>query len=137
MIPCSYSIVSFLLLFKTIDYRLCTICSYIIFHYFIFNSRLLQSLFLLISSPSTTSIPKLFGSVRSLLQKLLTTHHGLLFLGSKPEVVSGILKSLVQPEAGVCIFFWCSKCRLVLLNPVALRMAKTQLSFGQSECNRV
>lgn len=65
--------------------------------YHIFNAcRLLETLFVLLSSPVTSSQPVVFVSVRDLLQQMLSTLSGALYLSAKPETVNGILRALTQ-----------------------------------------
>ncbi|KAK3591349.1 hypothetical protein CHS0354_040310 [Potamilus streckersoni] len=60
------------------------------------SCRLLESVFLLVSSPTTCCIPPLFNAVRDLLQQLTETQHGLLYLCSKVDTTNGIIRSLIQ-----------------------------------------
>ncbi|KAL3859118.1 hypothetical protein ACJMK2_009350 [Sinanodonta woodiana] len=60
------------------------------------SCRLLESVFLLVSSPTTCCIPPLFNAVRHLLQQLTETQHGLLYLCSKVDTTNGIIRSLIQ-----------------------------------------
>ncbi|XP_064611731.1 protein virilizer homolog [Liolophura sinensis] len=58
--------------------------------------RLLECLFILMSSPATFNHPSLFSAIKDLFQQFLETQNGLLFLSSRPETTNGIIRSLTQ-----------------------------------------
>ncbi|KAK3085549.1 hypothetical protein FSP39_005168 [Pinctada imbricata] len=62
---------------------------------------LLESIFLLLTTPSTCGHPLLFGTIREFIQTLLQSYEGLLYLSSQPTTVNGIIKCLLQiPDEG-------------------------------------
>lgn len=63
---------------------------------FVTRSRLLECLFVLLSTPATASQSAIFVAVRSIIRTLLHTQEGLLFLSTRPDTTNGIIRSLVQ-----------------------------------------
>lgn len=65
-------------------------------YHFANKCQLLQSLLVLLSSAITGHHPVILSCVKTLLQLLLRTHHGLLYLSSQTEVTNGIIKFLLH-----------------------------------------
>ncbi|XP_025114734.1 protein virilizer homolog isoform X3 [Pomacea canaliculata] len=67
-----------------------------------YHSRLLECLFVLLSTPATASQSAIFVAVRSIIRTLLHTQEGLLFLSTRPDTTNGIIRSLVQMTDEAC-----------------------------------
>lgn len=59
-------------------------------------SGLLESIFVLLSTPATSNHMGLFSTIKDLLETLVKTQKGLMYLTSKPELTGGIMKALIQ-----------------------------------------
>ncbi len=73
---------------------------------YFFCSRVLESVFVLLSSPVTSSHLSIFAAVRDLLAQLLDRRSGLLYLCSKHDQTNGIVRALVQVRFGVDLLPW-------------------------------
>ncbi|KAJ8303301.1 hypothetical protein KUTeg_019697 [Tegillarca granosa] len=60
------------------------------------SSGLLEGIFVLLSTPATSNHMGLFSTIKDLLETLVKTQKGLMYLTSKPELTSGIMKALIQ-----------------------------------------
>ena len=66
-------------------------------------SRLLECLFVLLSTGAMASQSSVFVVTRRVIQTLLQSQEGLLFLSARPDTTNGIIRSLVQMTVGgVC-----------------------------------
>ena len=59
-------------------------------------SRLLECLFVLLSTGAMASQSSVFVVTRRVIQTLLQSQEGLLFLSARPDTTNGIIRSLVQ-----------------------------------------
>ncbi|XP_052817206.1 protein virilizer homolog [Mya arenaria] len=58
--------------------------------------QLLESLLVIVSSPTMCCMPTLFGAVRSLVQRIMGEQHGLVYLASRPDTTNKIIQALIQ-----------------------------------------
>lgn len=61
-------------------------------------SSLLESICVLLTSPLTAGQTEVCRTVRSLLQTLLATHHGMLYLLFHPSTTNVIIRTLLQTQ---------------------------------------
>lgn len=59
-------------------------------------SRLLESIFMLLSSPASCNHIGIFAAIRRLLTQLIHNQSGLIYLSAKTDTVNGILRTLTQ-----------------------------------------
>jgi hypothetical protein len=62
----------------------------------IFCSKLLETLFVLLASPLTASNHNIFHCVKDIIEALMQTLHGLVFVASNLETANGLIKLLLQ-----------------------------------------
>ncbi|WAR13260.1 VIR-like protein [Mya arenaria] len=60
------------------------------------ENQLLESLLVIVSSPTMCCMPTLFGAVRSLVQRIMGEQHGLVYLASRPDTTNKIIQALIQ-----------------------------------------
>ncbi|CAH1802875.1 unnamed protein product, partial [Owenia fusiformis] len=65
-------------------------------YHMLYSTKFLESLFLLLASPSTAGHPGIFTAIRDIINQLLLTQSGLLFLSSRPDVTNGIVRVLTH-----------------------------------------
>ncbi|KAK7500315.1 hypothetical protein BaRGS_00008538, partial [Batillaria attramentaria] len=67
-----------------------------------YHCRLLECLFVLLSTPALASQAAVFVVVRRVIRTVLQTQEGLLFLSTRPDTTNGIIRSLVQMTDEAC-----------------------------------
>ncbi|WAR13247.1 VIR-like protein [Mya arenaria] len=60
------------------------------------ENQLLESLLVIVSSPTMCCMPTLFGAVRSLVQRIMGEQHGLVYLASRFDTTNKIIQALIQ-----------------------------------------
>ena len=64
-------------------------------------SKLLETLFVLLSSPLTVTEPDIFSAVRDVINQLISSQIGLLFISGNVETVNCIIRSLIQSSVSL------------------------------------
>lgn len=68
---------------------------------FLIYSKLLETLFVLLASPLTARKAAIFGSVRDIVEELMKTQSGLLFIASNVDTANGLIRLFLQTSVSV------------------------------------
>lgn len=60
------------------------------------SSKVLETVFVLLASTYTGTHPDVFISIKELLEELMSTQTGLIYIGSNTDAVNGLIRLLLQ-----------------------------------------